>query len=44
MRIAADVEQDVLAFTVYDYERDKMEVTRASDIEDLEVLDGLAAG
>ena len=40
MRISADVEQDVLAFTVYDYERDKKEVPRASDIEDLEVPDG----
>ena len=35
MRIAVDTEQEVLAFTVYDYERDKKEVPRASDIEDL---------
>ena len=40
MRIAVDTEQEVLAFTVYDYERDKKEVPRASDIEDLEVPDG----
>ena len=26
MRIAVDTEQEVLAFTVYDYERDKKEV------------------
>lgn len=37
--IAADVEQDVLAFTLYDYERDNKEVPRAFDTEDLEVPD-----
>ena len=32
MRIAVDAEEDVLAFTLYDYERDKKEVSRASDM------------
>lgn len=32
--------QDVLAFTLYDYERDNKEVPKASDIEDMKVPEG----
>ena len=32
--------QDVLAFTLYDYERDNKEVPQASDIEDMKVPEG----